>query len=135
MQFLSLSLSLSLSLCVCVCVCVPNGISLMHAASLSLCVCVCVCVCVCSELQKEHFDKELHGDDVCFDTIISFETGCWLLFAAALCYIYVGSVAMNTCRAVVRDRLKKGYETQHTSTSRMTRLGLKLGLVRTGYVA
>ena len=83
-------------------------------------------------------DHQLHGDDVCFDTKISFEAGCWLLFAAALCYIFVGSIAMSVCRSVIRDR--SASATVHDSkaqrdSTRMTRFGIWLGVMHEGHNA
>eukprot|EP00997_Jenningsia_sp_PLL12_P009599 NODE_6593_length_500_cov_44.962306_g5809_i0.p1 GENE.NODE_6593_length_500_cov_44.962306_g5809_i0~~NODE_6593_length_500_cov_44.962306_g5809_i0.p1 ORF type:complete len:112 (+),score=49.71 NODE_6593_length_500_cov_44.962306_g5809_i0:23-337(+) len=52
-------------------------------------------------ILKQYLDKELHGDDKCFDVVTELDHGCWMLFAAALLSLIVGQTLTQVCRRLL----------------------------------
>jgi hypothetical protein len=82
-----------------------------------------------NKILKAYFDKQLHGDDKCFDTIATTDDGTWQLLAAVVVYTFVANAAMQACRTVIRERDARQGERSRGITC-WTRLTSCLGLTR-----
>lgn len=59
-------------------------------------------------ILKKYFDEALDGDDTCFDVISTLDSGCWLLFASSVIYLFTSVVVMRICHKALSDRGAKG---------------------------
>ena len=51
------------------------------------------------------FDNTLNGHDTCFEVNAFLQSGCWILFAAAIMYFIGSMVVMKVCRNALYERL------------------------------
>jgi hypothetical protein len=51
------------------------------------------------------FDNTLNGHDTCFEVEAYLQSGCWILFAAAIMYFIGSMVVMKVCRNALYERL------------------------------
>ena len=51
------------------------------------------------------FDNTLNGHDTCFEVDAFLQSGCWILFAAAIMYFIGSMVVMKVCRNALYERL------------------------------
>ena len=54
---------------------------------------------------EKFFDKTLNGHDTCFEVEAYLQSGCWILFAAAIMYFIGSMVVMKVCRNALYERL------------------------------
>jgi hypothetical protein len=54
---------------------------------------------------EKFFDKTLDGHDTCFEVQAYLQSGCWILFAAAIMYFIGSMVVMKVCRNALYERL------------------------------
>lgn len=59
-------------------------------------------------ILKEYLNKELDGDDRCFDVQAYLQQGCWILFAACLISVATGMLVMRMSHKAIRDSLESG---------------------------
>ena len=54
---------------------------------------------------KKYFYNTLNGHDTCFEVRAYLQSGCWILFIAAITYFIGSMVVMNVCRNALYERL------------------------------
>ncbi len=54
---------------------------------------------------KQYFHDTLEGHDTCFEVRAYLQSGCWILFIAAITYFIGSMVVMNVCRNALYERL------------------------------
>ena len=54
---------------------------------------------------EKFFDETLDGHDTCFEVNANLQSGCWILFAAAIMYFIGSMVVMKVCRNALYERL------------------------------
>jgi hypothetical protein len=54
---------------------------------------------------EKFFDNTLDGHDTCFEVEAFLQSGCWILFAAAIMYFIGSMVVMKVCRNALYERL------------------------------
>jgi len=54
---------------------------------------------IIKEILEKYFNNAFEG--LCFEVIPSLDTGCWLLFGAAILYFISGTLVMRACHAAL----------------------------------
>jgi len=60
-----------------------------------------------NKILRSYGNEMLHGDDKCFDVVATLKTGCWVLFAACVIYVVVGSLVVRGCHKALKGRLER----------------------------
>eukprot|EP00040_Diaphanoeca_grandis_P020654 m.109848 g.109848 ORF g.109848 m.109848 type:complete len:1167 (-) comp27992_c0_seq1:208-3708(-) len=66
-------------------------------------------------ILKKHFDKQLHGDDICFGVTTTLGNGCWILFCAALVQGLLASSILKLCNTAIHQRENSAMKNFHSS--------------------
>lgn len=69
------------------------------------------------DLVNDYIEKyagdDLGGDNKCFDVETSLKSGCWVLFAACLMYLFAGIVVFKRCHHALENRGKEAMKMVH----------------------